>query len=144
MGIEVDDKQYPLVAIRVSGQIRDEEMSSYLAAMGALIDHARQTGRRAVHVIDARGSKISSAYQRQMMGAWMKAHDEANRQTCGGFAFVFDSAIIRGALTAVLWICPMPAPHRIFADVGEAMAWAREQADAAAPVEASSTVAASF
>lgn len=38
-------------------------------------------------------------------------------------------------LTAVSWIAPMPPPHRVFAEVGEAAAYAREQEGSARAVE---------
>ncbi|MBC7173876.1 MAG: hypothetical protein H5U40_15655, partial [Polyangiaceae bacterium] len=42
-----------------------------------------------------------------------------------GYAFVISSSLVRGALTAILWLAPMPAPHRVVGTVGEGEAWLR-------------------
>lgn len=127
MPIEVDERGFPLVLVRVYGAATDRELHGYLRHMESLIERAYNTGQRVVHVYDTRGALLTSAAQRKTMGDWMKTHDVDNRETCGGFAFVFESAIVRGALTAILWLHPLPAPHRIFSGVAEAADWAREQ-----------------
>ena len=134
MAFQIDDGEFPLVTVKVVGGSTPADTASYLQHMESLIARARSTGERAVHVIDAREALLSSASDRRMMGEWMKEHDLDNRETCGGFAFVFDSAIVRGALTAVLWIHPLPAPHFITSDVGEALSWARQRLSQAGPV----------
>lgn len=45
----------------------------------------------------------------------------------GRSAFVLASPLVRGLLTAILWISPMPAPHEIVATVAEAEAWLNER-----------------
>jgi len=132
--MKVDEQDYPLVMVQVVGSSTDEEVQTYIERMEALIDRAYATGRRAVHVMDARKSVTNPANQRRMLGDWMKSRDQQNRETCGGFAFVFESALVRGLLTAVLWMHPLPAPHRVFGSIGEALLWAKEQIESAQPV----------
>ena len=45
----------------------------------------------------------------------------------GAEAFVIDSPIVRGALTAILWIQPLPYEHRIVGTRADANAWLRGQ-----------------
>lgn len=134
MSIRVDQTDFPVVLVTIEGATTDADMEGYLDDMEGLIERAYSSGIRVAHVIDARRTLTTPADQRRKLGDWMKAHDEANRQTCAAFAFVFESALARGLLTAVLWLQPMPAPHRIFSTVGEASSWAAEQARVAAPV----------
>ena len=67
-----------------------------------------------------------SAMYRRRQADWMKDHEDELRHRTAGIGFVMDSQIMRGALTAVLWLAPLPCPHRIFATIGDAMLWARE------------------
>lgn len=134
MRILVDQTDFPVVLVTIEGVATDAELEAYLHAMEGLIARAYTSSVRVAHVIDARRTLTTPAGQRRRLAAWMKAHDDANRETCAAFAFVFDSALARGLLTAVLWLQPLPARHGIFSTVGEALEWAREQARGAEPV----------
>jgi hypothetical protein len=68
----------------------------------------------------------------------MKANRAAIARHSVGVALVIPSPMIRGVLKAILWIEPMPQPHKLCAGEAEAVAWLKERLAAAkAPPPAS-------
>ena len=132
--ILVDDGRFPLVTVSFEGTVNDKDFENYLIALTRLTMRSLRDKRRVAFVMDTRRSMVTPPSQRRMMGEWMKVNDEATRATCAGFAFVMDSAIQRGLLTAVLWIHPLPAPHYICSLPGEAASWCREQLGKEEPI----------
>lgn len=132
--IHVDDLRFPLVTVSFYGAVSDKDFDNYLLTLDRLTLRALRDRKRVAFVMDTRRAATTPPSQRRKMGEWMKLNDEATRATCAGFAFVMDSAIQRGMLTAVLWIHPLPAPHFICALPGEAAAWCREQLGKEEPV----------
>ena len=65
----------------------------------------------------------------------MNENDDSSRATCAAFAFVMPNALVRGALTAVLWVAKMPAPHKVVSEIGAGLSYATEQLRVAAPVD---------
>lgn len=134
MSLDYDDSRFPLVTVTFEGASTDGDWDRLLSSLERTTHQAFSSGRRVVFVFDTRRGHVISASQRRRMGTWMLENDASSRATVAAFAFVIPSAIIRGTLTAILWIAPMPAPHRIFAEVGDAMVYAREQLAEAAGV----------
>ena len=125
--IVFDDAEYPLVVVRFDGGFSDDAFFRYLGQLDLMTDRAFRDRQRVSFVMDARATVTPQPSQRRAMGDWMKQNQQAAAATCAGFAFVIPSAIVRGALTAILWISPMPAPHALFGEMGPALTWAREQ-----------------
>lgn len=134
--ILVDDSRFPLMTVTFTGATSDAQFEVYLTALTRTTHRALREKRRVAFVMDSRKVSTTPPSQRRLMGDWMKKNDEATRATCAGFAFVMESAIQRGLLTAVLWIHPLPAPHLICASLGDAAAWCREQLAKDEPVGA--------
>jgi hypothetical protein len=134
MGILFDESAFPLVAVSFDGTSTDAEIDALIGLFDRCTARSLRTRRRVAFVFDARKAHVVTAAQRRRVGEWMMQNDASSRATCAGFAFVIPSAIVRGALTAILWIAPMPAPHRVVADIGEGLAFAREQLGTATPV----------
>jgi hypothetical protein len=51
-----------------------------------------------------------------MQAGWMKRHEVETRRGTAGIAFVIPSALVRGALTAILWLQPLACPHFVTAN----------------------------
>lgn len=110
------------------GQATDEQYKAHLDTMDAVMErHVRQVGKRWGVIIDATRWLRSNANQRKMHADWMKKHEQVMRQRSAGVAFVIDNAFVRGGLTAVLWLAPLPCPHTIVADLSEALSWVEKQ-----------------
>lgn len=121
--IEIDDSRWPLVTARFEGTATDAEFDAYLARMGELITR----GKVMCLILDARAAGSTPAIQRRKQADWMKRYERELRTQSAGTAFVITSAIVRGALTAILWVQPIPNEHTVVATIEEAERWALAQ-----------------
>ena len=77
-------------------------------------------------VIDLRRNAGITPTQRKMLTDDMAAPEHAAVQArCVGVAMVFDSAFLRGILTAIFWVRKPPYPTQVFRTVAEAKTWAK-------------------
>jgi hypothetical protein len=65
--------------------------------------------------------------QRRMLTERLAEDEELNARICRGLAMVFDSAMLRGILTAVWWVKKPPYPQKVFKNVEQAKAWCVSQ-----------------
>jgi hypothetical protein len=121
MPFTVDGSRAPLIVVRFVGTVDDDAFERYLAEYAAVFD-AKQ--RYAV-VLDAMEAGVPTARQRARQAAWMGEHDATLRRLCVGGAFAIRSGLVRGALTAILWLQPLPFPYAVVGSVPEAELWAR-------------------
>jgi hypothetical protein len=119
----VDDSRWPLLTVVWRGSVSNEEFTAYLGALDRNLARTKEARTRTAILMDARGAAATSSVQRKMQADWMKANEHECRRYCAGFAFVLDSAFVRGALTAILWLAPLPAEHIVCATVDEADQW---------------------
>jgi hypothetical protein len=120
----IDVQVFPTkVRVKFSGEADDERYGRYLDRMLSVMRDEFQGRRRAV-MIDATEWPHSTAVQRKMQADWMTEHTDLLRRSTSAIGFVFSSMIMRGCLRAVLWLAPLPVPHRVFASVEEANLWA--------------------
>jgi hypothetical protein len=120
---ETDTSQYPLVAVTIPSQrVTDEEILRFIAGQREML------GRRTKHLVlcDARNGSVLPATQRKLFGDWLKESQEATRRYTAGMAVVVDNALIRGALTAVLWVVEPACPTKIVATVDDAITFLTE------------------
>lgn len=104
--------------------MRDEDFQAYLSWMEKYV-----TTRRVQYAVvnDVREAPPPSAYQRQLVAAQMARLDSFTRQYCAGFAFVVDSTLMRGIMTAILWLNKPGYPTHVCGDVKSATAWCTTQ-----------------
>jgi len=126
--MSIDSSLFPLVVSRLVGdQLTDDDVRAYIAEFDGLL--AR--GPAFVHVVDTRGmSTAANAVQRKMFGDWLG--DETARRlarqhkACDGL--IVSSALMRGAITAALWLSPPSSPTKSFGTTREALAFLDEHA----------------
>src|SRR5512139_254160 len=123
MPIRIDTRRPPILRIDWEGSPSEEEFRVHLAELTALI---RSMPVNAI-LYDARTASGPTAIQRQKMAEWMREHEALIRSRSAGTAFVIDSAFVRGALTAILWLQPMASDHTVVATPEEAYRWCEEQ-----------------
>jgi hypothetical protein len=110
------------------GEATDAQYKAHLEAMDVVIErNRRQLGKRWAVIIDATRWLRSNANQRKLHADWMKRHEQMMRQRTAGVAFAIDNAFVRGGLTAVLWLAPLPCPHTIVRNLAEALSWVELQ-----------------
>jgi len=112
-----------------SGTVTDEALESFILQFDAHICAVR---RPYAVVVDLRQSHGLSPAQRQRLTRSMQAHEghaAAGFPNCG-VALVFSSALLRGMLTAMLWVYKPKHESRVFSDLTDAEAWAQSRVTA--------------
>lgn len=118
----VDATRWPVLIVqRLSDSIADAALASALEASARMID---ERASRYSLVLDNRLARNMSATQRKLIADDMAKHAERTKRLCLGTAFVFDSALMRGILTAVFWLREPEVETRVFGDIEEAVSWA--------------------
>lgn len=78
-----------------------------------------------VSIVDARKmNRAPSAKVRRMIADWEAQHGDLGTRYNRGVAFVTESALIRGAMTALQWISPPKVPTVYEATMESARLWA--------------------
>lgn len=122
-GITVDPSRAPLLFVRFDGVVDDEAFARYLEQVRAFV--AR--GVRYAVVLDATTAGVPTASQRRLQTDQMRNDFTRIQSLCVGGAFVIPSPLVRGGLTAMLWVQPLPFPHKLVADLPSAEAWCQTQ-----------------
>lgn len=124
--IESDLTHWPVAVVRPPPvPIEDEAIHAFMDRFECELT-AR--GPQFAIVLDLRMASNMAPAQRRMLVSRMRQSDGQRQQVAG--AFVFSSTIMRGLLTAVLWLRTPPYPTQVFTSVEEAVQWARQQCDA--------------
>jgi len=124
---EYDDSAFPLVLVRPARIVTDDQNAAFLAAL------ARPLLRRERYamVVDATRLDAGTAPQRRKLADWIREHRALGRLYVLGTGVVMPSPVVRGALTAVLWLQPATAPVSVTSTMAEAERWAVERLVAA-------------
>ncbi len=103
--ILVIETRYPLVVVEFHGTPSDQAFGEYLTRMDSLQQRPAATLRPVVIIQDTLAQRGSiSASQRKQLVDWQKRNHDRIASTVLGIVFVIDSAIVRGAATAILWV----------------------------------------
>lgn len=121
--IETDFSQAPLVSVTIPSQrVTDDEILRFIEGQRQLL--ARRT--KCLVLVDARNGHVLPATQRKFFGDWLKESEAGTRRYIAGMAIVVDNALIRGALTAVLWLVEPACPTKIVATIDDAITFLTE------------------
>ncbi len=121
---KLDVSRRPLITVTFDGLATDAEFDAYLDQMTEMVLARKE---RTVTILDARASGRAPATQRKKQADWLKEHDADLRRYSLGTAFVITSPLVRGVLTAILWVQPMATAHVVVASMDAAERWAAEQ-----------------
>jgi hypothetical protein len=136
--VRIDDSRFPVVVVTFPGSYSDPEFEDYLERMTRLLERKKKN----VTILDARQASTTTAKQRAKQATWIKAHDALLKEFSCGSAFVIESALVRGALTAILWLQPMPVQHAVVPTMEAAEQWAlRRLIEAGVPLPVARTKA---
>lgn len=118
-----DFTHYPLVVVTTPKQrTSDEEVLKFIEGQRGLL--ARRTKHLAL--CDARSGHAMPATQRKIFGDWLRESADASRRYTMGMAIVVDNALIRGALTAVLWVVEPTCPTKAVSTLEDGFAFLTE------------------
>jgi hypothetical protein len=119
--IHIDDRYWPLIMFRFSGQVTMEELERYLTWQDAMV--ARCLPNASLVLTDNLRMWEMPVLRKQ--AAWIKEHEPLLRKYSLGAALVITSPVVRGMLKALLWMQPMPQPHFVCGTTEEALHWLR-------------------
>lgn len=133
---EIDESMWPVLLIRPKPmEMSIEELEVAFRYYDRILERRRE--RYAV-VFDNREVKHLSAAHRSRIARYNEENEERARVYCRGLAFTITSPIVRGMMTAILWIKRPPVETRTFEELDAALSWAGEQVrDESAPLSAS-------
>lgn len=126
----LDDRHWPLAIIAVKGLLRGEEFERYLRSYDVLLARAAEEKGKYVLIFDALAGKTLELPEMRLHAEWIKNNVERLQTYNLGVAFMISSAIVRGALKAILWLQPMPQPYTIVSTFDEALRWVEMRAQA--------------
>lgn len=115
----VDSSTFPVVMVTFDGALSDEGFAEYLAELRHVLDRGSRYGV----VFDATNAAVPSTSQRRMQADYIRSERERLKRMCVGAAFVIPNALVRGSLTAILWLQPLPYEHTVVASVSAAREW---------------------
>ncbi len=115
-----DDSHWPLLINRLAGEASNQEFEDYLARA------TRSMDRRQPHVlvVDLSQAAGLSPEQRKRLEQWSQQHDEAMRHTVVGAAYITPTAVVRLALSVLLYVRRPSYPYVIVSREEQAFAWA--------------------
>jgi hypothetical protein len=119
--VQVDETRWPLVTIKFPATLRDEDMATYLGSLKRF----RERREPYALVVDTSGAAPLTARQRRMQAESITEGNPIARNYLRGIAFVVDSQIRRGVLTAIFWLTCPDWRHEIFFERDHAIVWAQ-------------------
>jgi hypothetical protein len=116
-------EQWPVVIMVLADGATKQE---YVGVLDAVAKHVEALHMPFVTITDSRRVRsIPPADVRRYIADWMAAHAKTTRAV--GAVTIIDSALMRGALTALYWVFTPPTPQGVARDWSEAHAWAMER-----------------
>ena len=123
MGIALDDTRFPLLVARFGADWTATEFDEYLTWHR---DNLRRRKRFAI-ILDATRARSPNALERRKQAEALREGEPLLRQYCAGAAFVIPSSVVRGTLTAILWLQPPAYESVVVPTFGEADAWVKQR-----------------
>lgn len=117
---EVDTSQFPLVRLSLRGPVTLPIARAMTAALDERVFQRKKPYRL---LIDANGMEVPNAEVRRHFVDFSTANSVLVTRLCQGEAYVIPSPLVRGALTAVMWLAPFKHPHKVFGTMEEGEAW---------------------
>lgn len=123
--IVLNGMRFPLLIVEFSGVPSDEQFEDYLQGMDRHIERCVASAKQTVVVVDTlKATSPVSAAQRRMQADWMARNFVRSQASMCGMAFVIDNMLVRGVLTAILWLQRIPCEHTVVGTRHEAEQWA--------------------
>lgn len=121
----LDNTAFPRVKITLRGAMALRDAEAMTAAIQERV-FARKTAYTLM--VDATHAGVPGADVRRHFADFSTQNRAHTKRYCKGEAYVMPNALVRGALTAVMWLSPFEHPHKVFGTVNEARTWLDAQA----------------
>lgn len=126
--IDVNYERRPLIVATFFGSPTDQQFAEYLEALAKNLMECIRTGKKTALLLDTTYAPIpASAGKRKQQADWLEKYSRELGIACVGTAFVIQSTLVRGAMTAVFWLQRLPYPHTVAASYEQGEAWCIEQ-----------------
>lgn len=136
MSIHFTTNEWPIVITTIDESMDEVETEAYLTAF---LSDVVGRNRPFVSIVDARAMRQApSAKVRRIIADWEERNAATGARYNRGIAFVTESALIRGAMTALHWISPPKTPTTFEASMEAARRFASTRLAASADETASS------
>ncbi|WNG39007.1 hypothetical protein F0U61_39070 [Archangium violaceum] len=120
-GAFFDDSLWPLLIVRLVGQLSHAQFEAYLERMRSYL----LRGERHLFIMDTSQSRSTSVDgKRRLQADWMDANEALLREWRLGTAFVIRSPFLGLAMRAFLHAKPLVTPYVVVSNLHEAAAWA--------------------
>ena len=121
--IQIDLSHWPVVVVTPPGTpVSDQGLDDFLERFESTV---RSRGCAFATVLDLRNSAAITPKQRRLMSERMRTNPE-NGDRNVATAMIMSSSLMRGLLTALLWLNKPAYPLQVFADVPGALDFCRE------------------
>lgn len=122
----------PLACVHLErGAYSDRDLAQDLLELRQQMEGDLELGRKLVAVIDLNNAAPLNASQRKTLNDWRRQTHDLSQSVSLGIVFVAPSQIIRGVLTAILWLGEFGVPHKVVGTLDEAVRWAIQWLEAA-------------
>jgi hypothetical protein len=117
--MDIREDLWPVLYVRISGAVTDRGWRDMYAAYARF--YAKK--QRYLCITDATGLRaVPDAQARGLIASLAKVHEPDSKLWIWHSHVVFDSAIVRGALTAITWLAPPVYPISYVATAKDAVA----------------------
>jgi hypothetical protein len=118
--LRVTDETFPVICLQTAGRITLADIQR----VHPIYERAYAAGRPLVAINDARHAHHDAA-QRKLWAEWTAQCSQLDQGVTRATIIILDSALLRGALTALNWLSPRALPQVAVADAAEAIDVAR-------------------
>jgi hypothetical protein len=122
--ILVDETRWPVVII--SGAEPAPISVAAANELHVIMDELFSRRQRFAIILDGRGMGMPDAKARRALADFAKSREHLFARFIVADATVFESAPLRGVVTAINWMAPPKHPVRAFGDLESAVSWATE------------------
>lgn len=117
-----------LAFTRMAGLPDDATQAAWLDWHLQELHEVADQGRKLLMIVNLTElTGAMNAHQRKRQAEWNQRHDATVRGVMVGTSYITTSPIVRGVITAVLWLKPPPGSHKVVAQLDDALDWACEQ-----------------
>ena len=122
---------YDFIQIQIQVErMTEQNIARHLAAesmrIQSHVDEARRTGKPggAVLIVDGSVQLVPPPQVRRLQADWLRDNRDKLGDVMHAMGVVVPNNLVRGALTALTWLAPMPVPMTVHASLEHALDWA--------------------
>jgi hypothetical protein len=115
--ITFDDSSWPLLMVRMSGNVSDAQYARFLEQMDGYLDR----GERYVCLMDVSQCSILTVTQRYMHAEWIHRNEARLRAQLLGQSSIMTSAHMRLSRSLLTYLKPLPVPSATVPDLDTAL-----------------------